>query len=192
MDETIKRIDPEVLREYQILDEEQRSAFDTAVMWEATKQYRLERVRKLLPSNPVIAGDVGWFDLIEENRFQYQKEVSYYDELPYFYNVMKINLNATSRQMKGAVNQRVFDVPACNRFLLTDYGEQLEDLFDVGTEVICYRDAEEIEDLVAYYSNHDEERRAIARKGYQRVIKEHTYVARIRDMVNTMRKVFKD
>ena len=191
VEKIIRQSDPEVFREYQILTEEQRSAFDTAVTWEATKLYRLERVYKILPFNPVIAGDVGWFDLIDENGFQYHKEISYYDELPYFYNMMRINFNATSRQMKGAVNQRVFDVPACNGFLLTDYEEQLDDLFDVGKEVVCYRDIEEIEDLVDYYTKHDEERRRIARKGYQRVIRDHTYVVRINDMVTIMKKIFK-
>ena len=94
--------------------------------------------------------------------------------------------------MKGAVNQRVFDVPSCSQFLLTDYAEQLEDLFVVGKEVVCYRNVDEIEDLVSYYSRHDEQRRKIASNGYKRVIKDHTYVARINDMVNSMRKIFKD
>ncbi len=172
------------------LSEEKRSIFQTAVTWEATRQYRMERIEKLLPFTPTIVGDPGWNELFDAETFRYGRELSYYDEVPYFYNVATINFNATSRQMKGAVNQRVFDVPACNRFLLTDYQEQIEELFEVGKEVVCYRDPGEIEGLVRYYLREEEERMHIAQRGYARAIRDHTYVSRIEMMVKTMRAIF--
>jgi spore maturation protein CgeB len=53
--------------------------------------------------------------------------------------------------MKGAVNQRVFDVPVCGGFLLTDHRRQMESLFEPGREIVCYQEPGEIPDLVRHY-----------------------------------------
>ena len=181
---------PDLYSDFAKLDNIDRANYETAINWEATRIYRLERISKLLPFGPLIIGDPYWEEVIDSRLFTYHKEVEYYDELPYVYNVSTINFNATSRQMKGAVNQRVFDVPACNKFLLTDYQEQMEELFNIGEEVVCYREPGEIEELVRYYLDHESERIKIAEKGYQRVIRDHTYISRVKGMVGTMRRIF--
>ena len=76
----------------------------------------------ILDFNPLIVGDPGWKELLKgRDGWRYHSELSYYDDLPDFYPLSDINFNCTSQQMKGAVNQRVFDVPCCNGFLLTDH-----------------------------------------------------------------------
>lgn len=181
---------PELYDEFLNLTDTDRANYETAVNWEATRIYRLERVKRLFPFTPLIVGDPFWKEIIDTRFFRYHREVSYYNDLPRLYNAATINFNATSRQMKGAVNQRVFDVPACNAFLLTDYQEQMDELFTVGEEVICYKEPDEIEALIKYYLNHESERKRIAKKGYERVIRDHTYVSRVTGMVGTMKRIF--
>ncbi|MDR2669194.1 MAG: glycosyltransferase [Desulfovibrio sp.] len=164
--------------------------YETSITWEATRAYRLSCVRAVLPFRPLIAGDDGWFQELPEGGWHYHHELSYYDDLPHFYPLATINFNSTSKQMKGAVNQRVFDVPATGSFLLTDYREQVERLFEPGKEIICYRSPEEAEALAAEYLDRPEERRRIAAAARRRILHEHGYDHRLRSLMDTMRVLY--
>ncbi|MFH1089957.1 MAG: glycosyltransferase, partial [Pseudomonadota bacterium] len=158
------------------------------ITWRATQLYRLELLKNLAPLKPTVVGDQAWRRLLPEPAFRFHPALGYYDQLPRFYAVSSINLNATSMQMKTGLNQRVFDVPACGAFLLTDYRRQIEGGFEVGREVICYRETEEALDLAGYYDRHERERINIALRGRDRVLAEHTYVHRLNRLVEQVRK----
>jgi spore maturation protein CgeB len=64
--------------------------------------------------------------------------LNYYRDLPAFYNVTQVSFNATSRQMKEGVNQRVFDVPACGGVVVTDWTHQLESLMEPAKSAAAY------------------------------------------------------
>ncbi len=168
----------------------QRVDFEALIMCQATLFYRLNYIGQLEPFHPVIRGDDGWNSLLNDS-FRIGPELLYYYNLNSFYNVSKINFNATSTQMRNAVNQRVFDVPAAGQFLLTDYKNQLEGLFRIGEEMICYRDKEEIPELAKYYLTHDHQREKIAERGRKRVLADHTYTRRLDELCEYMRKEFK-
>lgn len=167
-----------------------RSGFEAAVLWRATLLYRLSCLRTLEEFRPCIRGDGGWRGLVN-GKFRLGPQLNYYKELPSFYNACTVNFNATSIQMGTAVNQRVFDVPACGAFLLTDHQESIEGLFEVGKEVVTYKDRGEIADLVRFYLRDDAARETIAGKGRERVLAEHTYRHRIRTMTGTLRGLYK-
>lgn len=154
----------------------------------ATKMYRFDLIETLAPLGPTIVGDPGWSSLVDERFFNLHPPVDYYTQLPWFYPLCRINFNATSLQMKTGLNQRVFDVPACGAFLLTDYREQIEGLFEVGREVICYGQREEALDLARYYLDHETERRRTAERGLARVLAEHTYQRRLARLIDHMRQ----
>ena len=167
---------------------EKKLAYETMLTWEATRQYRLHCVQNVLDFNPLIVGDRGWKILLpkEQRSWRWHPELNYYDQVPAFYPQSAINFNCTSQQMKGAVNQRVFDVPASGSFLLTDYRSQIESLFEVDSEVICYRELEEIKDLVRFYLRHPEKRAAIVQAARKRVLEEHTYEKRLEELMQAM------
>jgi len=169
------------------LNEKERMDFEAAVLWKATLLYRLSCIKKLDTFDLHIHGDSGWKRVINSKGVKLYPPLNYYREVPLLYNACKINFNATSRQMREAVNQRVFDVPACGAFLLTDYQKSIEDLFDVGDEIIVYRDKDEIPGLVKYYLDNPEKREAVAKKGMVRVLKEHTYKHRLDVMIKEMK-----
>ncbi|SFM08012.1 spore maturation protein CgeB [Desulfomicrobium norvegicum] len=167
-----------------------RAALDSFVYWRATQLHRLKCMQALLPFEPVVAGDEHWRPLLGDASWTYAGPLHYYSDLPGFYRSTRINFNTTSMQMKGALNQRVFDVPASGGFLLTDYREQLAAAFELGKEVVCYRDVEEIGDLVRHYLANSSSRERIALRARQRIEKEHSYGHRMATICANMKRLF--
>ncbi|MFA6149243.1 MAG: glycosyltransferase [bacterium] len=174
---------------FEELPERDRSEFEAAALWRATLLYRFSCLRTLEEFRPCIRGDAGWKGLVN-GKFLLGPPLNYYKELPTFYNACKVNFNATSIQMGKAVNQRVFDVPACGAFLLTDHQESIEGLFEVGEEVITYKDRGEIADLARFHLGNSRAREAVAKKGRERVLTEHTYRHRIETITRRLREVY--
>ena len=116
--------------------------------------------------------------------------LDYYEDLPFFYPQSDVSLNATSLQMKGAVNQRVFDVPAAGGFVLTDAREQLAALFTPGREAAVYADPGEIEALARHYLSHPAQRERVSRAARERIAAEHTYEHRLAELAGAMKKAF--
>ena len=84
---------------------------------------------------------------------------------------------------KYAANMRLYEATGVGTMLLTDWKENLKDLFDVGQEVVTYRTPEECAELASYYLNHQSEREAIAAAGHRRTLRDHTYLNRMQDLV---------
>ncbi len=200
----IMQIIPEAERDkITVLSRKEKMDLEAAVLWKATLIYRLSCVQMLKEFNVNIYGDNGWRLLInfplpsrERDRVRVglnklSPPLNYYKELPFLYNACRLNFNATSRQMSEAVNQRVFDVPVCGSFLLTDHQEALHEMFDVGKEIIIYENRDEIPDLVSYYLKHPDERQKTALMGRERVLKEHTYKHRLKSLIESMKKRYK-
>lgn len=183
---------PELWADFKsITDVEDRLRYETMVTWEATRVYRAGCVRRLLDFQPIIAGDDGWQEILaDSNCWTWKSELNYYTELPYFYPQNRINFNCTSAQMKGAVNQRVFDVPVSGSFLLTDYRRQMEELFDPQQETACFSDPEEIPDMIRYYLKYPEKREKMVRAARERILSEHTYEIRLQKLMRSMQKLY--
>lgn len=188
----LRKVFPDLWQEYLGLpDNEMKLGYETALTWRSTGIYRKECVLRLLPFHPLLVGDDGWKSelarCLPEPR--YLDPISYYDELPRFYCHSEINFNCTSVQMKGAVNQRVFDIPASGAFVLSDWRSQMESLFEPD-ELAVFRHADEIPDLTEYYLRNERERRKFAERGRKRVLACHTWSRRLRELLDGMRAIF--
>ncbi len=167
-----------------------RAALDSFIYWRATQVYRLRCMKEILPFYPVLAGDEHWRTQLGDASWTYIGPLRYYSDLPDFYRTTSVNFNTTSMQMKGALNQRVFDVPASGGFLLTDYRAQLDAAFEVGREVVCYHEVEEIGDLVRHYLANSSARREITLRARARIEREHTYARRVETICAHMKRLF--
>ncbi|MCF8067728.1 MAG: glycosyltransferase [Desulfobacterales bacterium] len=181
---------PELYHHFLTLQEPAAFGYEAGVIWAATGSYRLNLVKKLAPYNPLIIGDPGWKDILGDD-FRLHKELNYYQDLTNFYNVSKITFNATSRQMKTGINQRVFDMPACRGVVLTDWTKQLENLMEPGKELLAYKHADEIHELVEQTLNDNLFYSSICRHGHNRVLNEHTYCHRLKQLIQVMVDSFK-
>ena len=188
----LERDFPDVHARYLALpDNEARLAYETAVTWQATRLYRNGCVRRLLPFHPLLVGDAGWKTEFRHESAQprYLPALSYYTELPAFYGCSDLNFNCTSKQMKGAVNQRIFDIPAAGGFVLTDWRPQMERLFEPD-EMAVYHEPEEIADLTRHFLSHPDQRRALVPAGRRRVLACHTWRHRLQTLLHQMRAVY--
>lgn len=87
-----------------------------------------------------------------------------------------------------ANNMRLYEATGIGTLLITDWKENLHEMFEPGQEVIAYHSPEECAELIKYYLEHEEECAAIARAGQQRTLREHTYSRRVKELVDIIRK----
>jgi spore maturation protein CgeB len=171
------------------LDHRSRMDMEAALTWRTTQDYRVRLVEALMPLGLVIYGDPGWRGLVGEIG-DLRPQVDYSRELPHVYRGTAVNVNCTSFQMKSAVNQRVFDVPACGAFVLSDHQGDMDAFFEVGKEAVCFSTIEEAVDLAKYYLENESQRQRIAEAARRRVLSEHTYEKRMGTLVEEMRRRF--
>lgn len=87
----------------------------------------------------------------------------------------KVSLNTHGDiAAKSAANIRLFEATGVGTCLLTDWKENLKDLFQPDVEVVTYRNSNECIEKVRYLLTHENERRNIAEAGQIRTLKEHT------------------
>lgn len=87
-----------------------------------------------------------------------------------------------------ANNLRLFEATGVGTLLITDWKENLHEMFELGKEVIPYRRPEECIELIRYYLDHERERESVAKAGQQRTLREHNYYHRMGELVETVSK----
>jgi predicted O-methyltransferase YrrM len=88
----------------------------------------------------------------------------------------------------SANNMRLFEATGCGALLITDYKDNLSDLFEIGREVVAYRDPEECAAFIKYYLAHPEEAARIAAAGQARTLRDHSYAANMRQTATILRR----
>lgn len=87
-----------------------------------------------------------------------------------------------------ANNMRLYEATGVGTMLLTDQKDNLDDLFEIGKEVVAYSSPEEAVDLINYYMTHPKEAEVIAKAGQQRTLRDHTYEKRMEELVPILEK----
>lgn len=86
------------------------------------------------------------------------------------------------------VRLRDFEAPMSGAFYLVEYQEEFEDFFEIGREIVCFEDADELLEKVRYYLKHERERERIRRAGLARCRREHTWHHRFEMVFDTIRR----
>jgi spore maturation protein CgeB len=76
-------------------------------------------------------------------------------------------------------NYRLYEIPACRVLQLVDEKSDISKYFNIGKEIVTFKNEGDLKEKVRYYLAHADEREKIARAGYERVKKEHTLVQRM-------------
>jgi len=92
------------------------------------------------------------------------------------------NSNTNNIQYPEQIKARNFEVPGCGGFLFTGVAEDLENYYEIGKEIICFEDVNDLVEKALYYLQNEDERLTIAQEGYQRTLSEHTYTHRFTDI----------
>ena len=109
-----------------------------------------------------------------------------HDEMPRIFRTSKINLNPTMRCIKTGLSQRVWDVLGCGGFLMMNYQAEIPEYFEIGEDLICYESISDAVEYAGYFLEHEEERLSIAKNGYEKVKKLHTYEVRVAQILKTV------
>lgn len=105
----------------------------------------------------------------------------------------QISLNfseGSQKELGGAgcrqIKARVFEVPGYGGCLLTEQAPDLDRYFRIGEEILTFEGCDELVGTVKSLLAHPEQRNAIARGGFERVSKEHTYDRRFDDLLGAL------
>jgi hypothetical protein len=89
-----------------------------------------------------------------------------------------------------ANNMRLYEATGMGALLITDYKDNLHEMFEPEKEVVTYRSAEECIDKSRFYLNerNSAARNAIMSAGQRRTLTDHTYESRMRRLVELIQK----
>ena len=110
--------------------------------------------------------------------------VDYDSGMPQVFRQSRINLNISLRSIQSGIPLRAFDIMGSGGFLMTNFQADFLDFFVPGEDYVFYDSKEDLLGKIDYYLEHEEERRRIARNGWNKVIRGHTFRHRIREMFN--------
>ena len=181
----------EQLQEYFQLDKSAGSFSDLGLIFQTTvlgfKIAEIERRRALIELSKHYKVNVySNSDVSDLLRIQYCGSVDYWSEMPKVFRMSKINLNFTIPNIKSGIPLRIWDVLGCGGFLLTNYQAEIPYYFKEGEDLVCFDSLEDLCEKVGYYLEHEEERKRIAWNGYRKVREKHSYIERIRTILDTV------
>lgn len=127
-------------------------------------------------------------ELLQNGRLHVNEQVDYVHQMPLVFHNSRINLNTTARGIESGIPQRVFDILACGGFCLTNYQPEIAEFFENGKELVMYSDLEEVNELIAYYLQHEEERQRIALAGERKVRQEFDLEKKLKQMFQIVEK----
>ncbi len=82
-----------------------------------------------------------------------------------------------------ANNMRLYETTGVGTLLLTDWKENLPEMFDPVAELAVYRSAQDCVEKIGHYLREEDERSRLARAGQERTLREHTYRQRMAQLV---------
>lgn len=126
-----------------------------------------------------------WLNLINYNYKLKVDEFVIGNDMVEVINKYKIHFN---RNISDDLNYRTFETLGCQTFLLTNHTPGLDELFEIGKHLITYDSADDLIQKINYYLNNETERNKIAKNGYEHVIKNHTYLKRMDQLIEILKK----
>ena len=94
-----------------------------------------------------------------------------YELLKFAHITFNIHTDAVHNEV---ANMRMFETTGVGGCLLTDTGENLQDLYEADSEVITYKSIDECVEKVSYLKENPETRDEIAKAGQKRTLNQHT------------------
>ncbi len=119
-------------------------------------------------------------------------------EMIRIFNASRINLNLSNpsvwqrkrrflfwknwQRPRDQIKGRNFEVPGCGGFLLTGKAENLDAYYEDNQEIVTFSNTRDLIAEIRHFLARERERDAIARAGYERTLREHTYEKRFQEI----------
>lgn len=95
----------------------------------------------------------------------------------------RIALNPLHYGEVNALNARTFELAGCGAFQLVTHKPVLSEHFTPGAEVEAFQSVDELVEKLRHYLDHPEQAAEIALNGQRRAHRDHTFAARMREIV---------
>jgi spore maturation protein CgeB len=117
------------------------------------------------------------------------------EELRAIYSNSTVNINLYSSPFYDTldphgdfINPRAFEIPACSGFQLSDARDDIAEFFEPGLEIELFSSVGELRDKIKYYSGNPEKALAVAKAGFTRTRRDHTYYRRMAQAMGIITK----
>ncbi len=180
--------DPEVHRRVRLSDDDWRK-FGTDLCYVGWRDERREQVIASLDGYQMKIWHHSWY----KSRFPSIRALVAggaldETEMVKAFNAARIVLNPQPAQLITGVNYKTHEIAGCGAFQLTDWKEELAEMYELGKEVVCFRTLEELRELIDYYLRNEGERRRIAEAAQRRAYADHTLERRAQKLLQIVRE----
>jgi len=176
--------DPDVHMPILLSNAEKAMCFSDISLIGSMYPYRLKLIEQLIDFSPSIWGR-GWSRVSNKEilKLYMGKDIRGTQKSKVISSSsISLNPHHPLNDING-VNRRTYDIAACKGFQLTDHKADMEKVFKLNQEIICYKTIDELKRLIEYYLKHPDKREHIANAAYQKVLKEHTYDIRAKQIL---------
>lgn len=81
----------------------------------------------------------------------------------------------TQHERITQVRLRDFEAPMSGAFYMVEHMSELEEFYEIGKELVCYTDPDDLVEKCRYYLTHDAERERIRLAGHSRAVNDHSW-----------------
>lgn len=110
------------------------------------------------------------------------------DEMVQIFSTSKINICFT-KSSPGRRNQlkgKIFDITMCGGFLLCEHVDGIEEIFEIGKEIVCFSNYSDALEKINYFLANDIERERIAKSGKIRATRDLAQHKLLEKVFNTI------
>jgi len=151
----------------------------------AAARKRSEYVGALGSLGARVWGDEGWRPL-EARGVHYMGKAGHFSELTKIYCGTRVNIDIGRLYQQDIIPMRIFDIISCGGFVLAEYSDELQGLFEIGNEIEAYHSLEELLEKASFYQKRPYIAESIAQKGMQKVHARHTIASRVRHILTSI------
>ena len=109
--------------------------------------------------------------------------VNYTTDMSRVFSLSRINLNITLPSIETGLPQRVWDIMGSGGFLMTNRQEEAGEYFVPGEDMETFSSIGELLAKTDFYLRHEDLRLKILLRGFEKVMKHHTFEHRIASML---------
>lgn len=149
-----------------------KKALEFALSCETTRRNRIVLLNLFAKRYKTKLYSYQTFDLLKD--VEQCGTVDYVREMPYVFKYSKINLNPSLRCIETGIPLRAFDIMGFGGLLMSNYQQELADLYIDGEEVVLYDSYADAMEKTEFYLKNDDLREKIAINGQKKTLENHT------------------
>ena len=173
---------PRVHRSLELTVEDHRRFGCDVMIYGSLYYYRQAILQQLGEFDLKIWGSsAGWF--VNRLRERCAGAEVFLDDKVRAVRAARIALNPLHYGEVNALNARTFELAGCGAFQLVTHKPVLSEHFTLGAEVEAFQSVEELLEKLRHYLDYPDEAATIALNGQRRAHRDHTFAARMREIV---------